>query len=421
MNEPNYFIPKRSFEIFGIDIYYYAVMIIIGVLLAVVAVSLLFKRRNIPVSWVLDLLLCVLPLGIIGARTFSVLTDPGSSITEWFSGFRSGGLSITGGIIGGALGVVLFCIIHKINFLRVADCLLPGVILAQAMGRWGNFFNQEVYGGLVTDPSMQWFPFAVYIENGGEWHYAFFFYEMLANLVIFALLFTLMWKFNKRPHGLSMCGYFFGYGLVRSIMEPLRDPQFQLGHTVMISEVFAIIMCAGGFLLAVILIGWNKYKHGSFFGSKNSEPLAVMPVYYTKDRLKKMAEENKLTEARILQAGGAPALPKEEKPLVLGTWKDSAVLTEIEEDPPREQAAENASAPPAEGAPKEKKSFSERVQGWRTELKAWAKEFFRPYSPEDGAGSEPPAGSTEPAEGAESAAPSAQEQDGNGPDGGEEA
>ena len=244
-----------------------------------------------------------------------MLTDPGSSITEWFTGFRSGGLSITGGIIGGALGVVLFCIIHKINFLRVADCLLPGVILAQAMGRWGNFFNQEVYGGLVTDPSMQWFPFAVYIENRGEWHYAFFFYEMLANLVIFALLFTLMWKFNKRPHGLSMCGYFFGYGLVRSIMEPLRDPQFQLGHTVMISEVFAIIMCVGGFLLAVILIGWNKYKHGSFFGSKNSEPLAVMPVYYTKDRLKKMAEENKLTEARILQAGGAPALPKEEKPL----------------------------------------------------------------------------------------------------------
>ena len=63
--------------------------------------------------------------------------------------------------------MVLFCLIHKINFLRVADCLLPGVILAQAMGRWGNFFNQEVYGGLVTDPSMQWFPFAVYIEREG--------------------------------------------------------------------------------------------------------------------------------------------------------------------------------------------------------------------------------------------------------------
>ncbi len=366
MNEPNYSIPERSFTVFGLEIYYYAVMILIGVLLAVIVVSLLFKRRNIPVSWVIDLLLCVLPLGIVGARTFSVLTDPGSSITEWFSGFRDGGLSITGGIIGGALGVVLFCLIHKINFFRVADCLLPGVILAQAMGRWGNFFNQEVYGGLVSDPSMQWFPFAVYIERTGTWHYAFFFYEMLANLVIFALLFTLMWKFNKRPHGLSMAGYFFGYGLVRSIMEPLRDPQFQLGHTVMISEVFAIIMCVGGFLLAAVLIGWNKYKHGAFFGSKNSEPLAVFPVYYTKEELKKREEQQKRTKARIMQAGGAAAL--------------------AEEEPSREQTAEPASAPPKA----EKKPLGERFRLWRQGLPARIKEFFRPYTPAQPSEGEPP-------------------------------
>lgn len=351
MNEPNYTIPPAvAFTVFGVEIRYYAIMIIIGVILAIVVVSLLFRRRNIPVSWVLDLLLCVLPLGIIGARTFSVVTDPGSSITEWFTGFRDGGLSITGGIIGGALGVVLFCLIHKINFLRVADCLLPGVILAQAMGRWGNFFNQEVYGLKVTDPSMQWFPFAVYIEREGAWHYAFFFYEMLANLVIFALLFTLMWKFKKRPHGLSMCGYFFGYGLVRSIMEPLRDPQFQLGHTVMISEVFAIIMCVGGFVLAVVLIGWNKYKHGSFFGSKNGEPLAVMPVYHTKEELKKQAEQKKLTEARIRQAAG---------------------------EPPAEAPADAVPAPP-----KEKKPLSERWKLWRAAFPDRVRGFFRPYSAE---------------------------------------
>ena len=304
MNEPNYARPpKVAFTVFGLDIRFYAIMILIGVLLAIVVVSFLFKRRNIPVGWVIDLLLCVLPLGIIGARTFSVLTERGSSIADWFN-FQGGGLSITGGIIGGALGVVLFCLIHKINFLRVADCLVPGLILAQAIGRWGNFFNQEVYGGKVTDPALQWFPFAVYIDDVGEWHYAFFFYEMLANLLIFALLFTLMWKCNKRPSGLSMAGYFFGYGLVRSIMEPLRDPQFQLGHTVMISEVFAILMCVGGFLLAAVLIGWNKYKHGSFFGSKNSEPLAVLPVYYTREQRKAMEEERKKTAARILRDEG---------------------------------------------------------------------------------------------------------------------
>lgn len=388
MNEPNYSIPPAvAFTVFGIEIRYYAIMIILGVILAIVVVSFLFKRRNIPVSWVLDLLLCVLPLGIIGARTFSVVTDPGSSIAEWFTGFRSGGLSITGGIIGGALGVVLFCLIHKINFLRVADCLLPGVILAQAMGRWGNFFNQEVYGGLVTDQSMQWFPFAVYIEREGAWHYAFFFYEMLANLVIFALLFTLMWKFKKRPHGLSMCGYFFGYGLVRSIMEPLRDPQFQLGHNVMISEVFAIIMCVGGFLLAVILIGWNKYKHGSFFGSKDGEPLAILPVYHTKEELKKQEEQQKLTEARIRQAGG---------------------------DIPAEAPAE--AAVPA--APKEKKPLSARWKEWWAAFPDRAREFFRPYSAEqcgtDG-GEDPAAGESKSDPAADGDTPA----DGNAPADGE--
>ena len=381
MNEPNYAIPDPvAFTVFGVEIRYYAIMIILGVILALIAVSFLFKRRNIPVSWVLDLLLCVLPLGIVGARTFSVVTDPGTSIAEWFTGFRDGGLSITGGIIGGALGVVLFCLIHKINFLRVADCLVPGLILAQAIGRWGNFFNQEVYGGEVTDPSMQWFPFAVYIEREGAWHYAFFFYEMLTNLLIFALLYVLMWKFKKRPHGLSMCGYFFGYGLVRSIMEPLRDPQYQLGHTVMISEVFAIIMCVGGFLLAVILIGWNKYKHGSFFGSKDGEPLAIFPVYYTKEELKKQEEQKKLTEARIRQAAGN-ALPEGEKPLLLGTWKDSEGLVEIEEELPPEEAPSASTAKTA--APQEKKPLSVRWKEWWAAFPDRAREFFRPYSAED--------------------------------------
>ena len=377
MNEPNYARPpKVAFTVFGLDIRFYAIMILIGVLLAIVVVSFLFKRRNIPVGWVIDLLLCVLPLGIIGARTFSVLTERGSSIADWFN-FQGGGLSITGGIIGGALGVVLFCLIHKINFLRVADCLVPGLILAQAIGRWGNFFNQEVYGGKVTDPALQWFPFAVYIDDVGEWHYAFFFYEMLANLLIFALLFTLMWKCNKRPSGLSMAGYFFGYGLVRSIMEPLRDPQFQLGHTVMISEVFAILMCVGGFLLAAVLIGWNKYKHGSFFGSKNSEPLAVLPVYYTKEQRKAMEEEKKKTAARILRAAGESALPEEEAP-----------------------------APP----PEEKKPLAERFRLWREELPGRIKEFFRPYSPAEG-GEEAGEGGKAPAEKAEQesvAAPAAE-------------
>ena len=147
---PNYDPPARSFQIFGFDIYYYAVCIVVGILVATGVVALMFKQRNIPVDWTIDLLLCILPLGIVGARTFYVVTDPSTSIAEWFTGFRDGGLSIIGGVIGGALGVVLFCLIHKINFLRVADCLLPGVILAQASAAGGTFSTRK-----CTAPSSQ--------------------------------------------------------------------------------------------------------------------------------------------------------------------------------------------------------------------------------------------------------------------------
>ena len=296
---PNYDPPARSFQIFGFDIYYYAVCIVVGILVATGVVALLFKRRNIPVDWTIDLLLCILPLGIIGARTFYVVTDPSTSIAEWFTGFRDGGLSIIGGVIGGALGVVLFCLIHKINFLRVADCLLPGVILAQGLGRWGNFFNQEVYGPLITDEALQWFPFGVYIERVGEWHYAFFFYESLLNILIFALLFALMWNCKKKPHGLAVAGYFFGYGTVRSIMEPLRDPSYILGSHVPISQVFALIMAVGGVLLFLGILLWNRKKYGRCFGAAPGlgEPLAILPAYYTKEQKKKMEEANKLRVA----------------------------------------------------------------------------------------------------------------------------
>lgn len=277
----------------GFTIYYYAIIIVFGIICAAVVAGILFKHRNLPADWILDLLLCVLPLGIIGARTFYCLTDPSTSIADWFTKFRDGGLSIIGGVIGGTLGVVLFCLIHKLNFLRVADCVVPGVILAQAIGRWGNFANQEVYGPEITNPALQWFPMGVFIDDVQEWHYAFFFYESVLNLLIFIGLFLLMWKFTKKPHGLALSGYLFGYGVVRSIMEPLRDSQFILGSSLPISQVFALCMAIGGAVLFVAILLVNKKLHGSFFGAAEGEPSAILPRYYSAEERKKMEEEKR--------------------------------------------------------------------------------------------------------------------------------
>lgn len=293
----------------GFTIYYYAIIIVFGIICATVVAGILFKHRNLPADWILDLLLCVLPLGIIGARTFFCLTDPSTSMADWFTKFRDGGLSIIGGVMGGSLGVVLFCLIHKLNFLRVADCVVPGVILAQAIGRWGNFVNQEVYGPEITNPALQWFPIGVFIDDVQEWHYAFFFYESVINLLIFVGLFILMWKFTKKPHGLALSGYIFGYGLVRSIMEPLRDEQFILGSNLPVSQVVALCMAVGGVLLFAAILLVNKKLHGSFFGAAEGEPSAILPKYYSAEERKKMEEEKR----RKLSAADAASKDSPEK------------------------------------------------------------------------------------------------------------
>ena len=206
---------------------------------------------------------------------------------------------------------------------------MPGVILAQGIGRWGNFFNQEVYGGLVSDPSLQWFPFSVYIESTHSWHYAFFFYESMLNLIVFALLFMLMWKFHKKPSGLSLAGYLVGYGVVRAIMEPLRDPQYILGDKVQISWVMAIIMAVAGVMLAVCLLIWNYKKYGRLFGAAD-EALAYAdrPAYYTKEQRLAMEEERK----KRLAARKAKAAPPPSEPA-------GRALEETPFEPPAEEGA----------------------------------------------------------------------------------
>ena len=158
---------------------------------------------------------------IIGARLFSCLTDPDLGIKALFE-FPWAGLSITGGVIGGVLAGLIVCLVKKISFLRAADCVVINILLAQAIGRWGNFFNQEVYGGLVTDPAQQWFPWAVYIESEGNWHYALFFYEMVCNLIGWAILFTFTWFRKKKPNGISTLLYFVWYGTVRVMVLAVR-------------------------------------------------------------------------------------------------------------------------------------------------------------------------------------------------------
>ncbi|MBQ9118341.1 MAG: prolipoprotein diacylglyceryl transferase [Clostridia bacterium] len=281
-----------SVSIFGLDVTYYALVILCGILVAFAVIFLLFKRRNMSTDLLLTFFCICLPVAILTTRLFYCITDA-VPFEDWFSweGIRNGGLSIIGGILGGAVSVILVCVFKKINFFRVGDCVVVGLLLAQAIGRWGNYFNQEVYGAEITNPAMQWFPFGVEID--GEWHYAFFFYESLVNFLCAIALFCNAWFNDKKPNGVNTAIYFINYGVIRSIMEPLRDPHYILSAGgVPWSLVFSILLLVAGIGLLVYVLVNNKQKEGKFFGSKEGDQSGI--TRYIQDNKEEVAYFSKI-------------------------------------------------------------------------------------------------------------------------------
>lgn len=338
---PLFGINERGIIIFGFEIYFYAICIVAGMVLAAYLSALLMRRRNINNDLILTLFIVCIPSALVCARLYYCITD-GMPIAQWFAweSIRNGGLSILGGVIGGVLAGLVVCLIKKIDFLRVADCVVLNILVAQAMGRWGNFFNKEVYGAEVTNPAFHWFPFAVpvspsysvygigsFSDPSSEWHYAFFFYESCINLIGWALLFWAAWKWDKKPNGLFVCAYFVWYGLVRTIMEPLRDSSFILsGGGVPWSLVTSIILMVLGLIGAGVLLYLNYCKEGALIGSKQGDPCGI--TEYIKAYKDDVPYYDKIN---LLGANYPPAPPEEKK------GKRAEPAEKQQDEPPAEQ------------------------------------------------------------------------------------
>ena len=236
-----------AFTVFGISIAWYALIITFGMILAVLYV--IFTSRKIGVSSedIIDFALFTIPIGIIGARLYYVFTK-----LEDFPTFasvlniRSGGLAIYGGIIAGALTVLVVCYVKKISFLALADCISPGLILAQGIGRWGNFMNGEAFG-YETD----WFC-RMGLQNaltGYELIYVHptFLYESLWNFLGFGLANLYIKLVGKKYDGQIFLMVFGWYGLGRMFIEGLRTDSLY-------SKIFGIEFRTSQVLAAVILI-----------------------------------------------------------------------------------------------------------------------------------------------------------------------
>lgn len=243
-----------GFNIGSLHISFYGILMALGMALGVMVACFNAKKRGLKSSDIFLLACYVLPLAVIGARIYYVLfsLDEFTSFVQVLK-IWEGGLAIYGGVIGGAVGVGLFCLIHKKNFFAVADIAACSLILGQAIGRIGCFFAGCCYGIEVTNPDLMHYPIAT--QRHGVWHYATFFYESFWNFIVFAVLMLVLYLGKHiKERGVIMSMYFILYGIGRAIIETFRGDSLYLG-SIKVSQLLSILLIiAGVAIISVIYI-----------------------------------------------------------------------------------------------------------------------------------------------------------------------
>ena len=249
-----------AFSVGGRDIYWYAIIILTGFLLGMFFCMRSAKKRNINPEHVYDIALYGLIFGVICARIYYVIFDFKSFKDNLLDIFKiwEGGIAIYGGIIGAVLTAYVYSRIKKLNVYEMFDICCPGLLIGQAIGRYGNFFNAEVYGH-ETD-----FFLGMSINGGAPVH-PLFLYESLWNVL--GLVIILLLRDKKKVHGQVFYGYLLWYGAGRLVLEGMRQSEYILyaiDGVVGISQIVsALIIVFSSFM--IIKLGKRKtdenWKH----------------------------------------------------------------------------------------------------------------------------------------------------------------
>lgn len=256
---------KIAFSLFNgsLTVTWYGIFVTLGILLAYFLYLFLASKRKIDIDFSLELFIWVVVLAIICCRLFYVVPrkeyypiDSWDALMRFLGLTKDGlaGLTIVGGIFGGAMGI-LFCVLRykKYSYAKVADCVVLCVFLGQIIGRWGNFANQELYGQVVTNPAFQQWPFAVFIDSDGLWHQALYIYEGFFNLIGLIIGLLLFFKYKKLKNFTISLYYVFWYGLVRGTLEFLKIEHKNFpGTEIGVVQVIAYSACIVAFVLMVL-------------------------------------------------------------------------------------------------------------------------------------------------------------------------
>ncbi len=333
-----------AFSIFGHDIRWYGIIIAMALLLGILLAMYLTKREGRDPDTVLDLALVVVPLAVICARIYYVIFTWNEiySKQEFWHVFAiwEGGLAIYGAVIGGAIGVWLYSRFskNKIKFLPLLDILAPSLILGQAIGRWGNFVNQEAFGNLITNPSWQWFPAAVYIEapvignmiEPAGWYMATFFYESVWNFLVFAFLLFYITKAKQRKPGNVFWLYLLGYGIGRLVIEGLRTDSLMMGDIRVSQWLSGLFIVGAGVMLLLPyinkMLGRAKEREVEAEGKPLDDSLKLI---LDEDRDTLLTDEEAgdgaaSTHTEDSAGGDAPPSNVEEKPAEAGNTEEGS-------------------------------------------------------------------------------------------------
>lgn len=242
-----------------ISIRWYAVLILSGAVLATFLSNRLAKSKGFPEEFITDLLFYLLPIGIIGARIYYVIFKWEDYQNDLLAIFKiwEGGLAIYGGLLAG-LGVIYwYSKKYKANPIVVVDIIVPYVLLAQGIGRWGNFINQEAFGDAVTRGYLESLHLPTFIINqmnvNGVYYQPTFLYESVLSFIGFVLLVVLRNRVKSLRVGDLTLMYMFWYGIERFIVEGMRSDSLYIG-TIRVSQALSLVLV----VFAIVVYFYKK-------------------------------------------------------------------------------------------------------------------------------------------------------------------
>lgn len=251
---------RVAFNIFGFNVYYYSLCILLGVIVAYILITREGKKQGLTKEFTSDLIFYTLIIGILGARVYYCvfnldyyLANP-SEILKIYNG----GLAIHGGVIAGLIFVYFYTKKKNVSFIKILDIVAPAVIIAQSFGRWGNFFNQEAHGGITTYQNLKNMHIPEFIINGmhieDKYYYPTFFFESIWCLIGFIILMIARKNKNLRK-GFQIGFYFIWYGIGRFFIETLRTDSLMF-FGLKIAQIVSLI----GIIIGIIIIVTNRNK-----------------------------------------------------------------------------------------------------------------------------------------------------------------